>query len=461
MNIMLKLLAKISSLFFILVLLSCSNSESENPPVDIPQDYIQFGTPFTNMPSNEDIVMYEVNIRAFSPEGNLQGVINKLNHIKSLGTNVIWLMPIHPVGQVNSINSPYCIKDYKSVGSEYGTLEDLRNLTTQAHQMGMAVILDWVANHTAWDHPWISSNPEWYTQNASGQIVHPPGTNWTDVADLNFNNQQMRTAMIDAMRYWVLEANVDGFRCDYADGVPFAFWNQAINHFKSSLPNRKVLWFAEGNRNDHFFAGFDLNFGWNFYGSLVSVWNGGSATQLYNTHIADYSNAFGNKQVLRFTTNHDESAWDVTPMIKFNGKKGAMAASVATIFMGGVPLFYSSQEVGRISNLPFFSNQAIDWTTNPDMLSDYQTMMQAYKNSNAARKGVLTHHSSSNIIAFHKKFQEEEILIIVNPRNSVQNFNVPNVFINTLWSNAMQHTSIQLQNQLSLNAYDFLILTKN
>ncbi|MFN4199338.1 MAG: alpha-amylase family glycosyl hydrolase [Flavobacterium sp.] len=286
-----------------LIFISCSNSESENPPVDIPQDYTQFGIPFTNMPSHEDIVMYEVNIRAFSPEGNLQGVINKLNHIKSLGTNVIWLMPIHPVGQVNSINSPYCIKDYKSVGSEYGTLEDVRNLTTQAHQMGMAVILDWVANHTAWDHPWISSNPEWYTQNASGQIVHPPGTNWTDVADLNFNNQQMRSAMIDAMRYWVLEANVDGFRCDYADGVPFAFWNQAINHFKSTLPNRKVLWFAEGNRNDHFFAGFDLNFGWNFYGSLVSVWNGGAATQLYNTHIADYSNAVGNKQVLRFTTN--------------------------------------------------------------------------------------------------------------------------------------------------------------
>ena len=190
--------------------------------------YTQYGTPFGQVPAPEDVIMYEVNLRAFSPGGDLQGVIDRLDNIRDLGVNVIWLMPIYPVGELNSVNSPYCVKNHKEVSPEYGTLNDLRKLTDEAHARGMAVIMDWVANHTAWDNPWIE-NKDWYTQNASGDIISPPGTNWLDVADLNFSNLEMREAMVDAMKYWVFEANVDGYRCDYADGVPYAFWTRAIN----------------------------------------------------------------------------------------------------------------------------------------------------------------------------------------------------------------------------------------
>ncbi|MFN6225422.1 MAG: alpha-amylase family glycosyl hydrolase, partial [Bacteroidota bacterium] len=214
----------------LLVLVSLLNACRDNPSLPLPQDptppYPAYGTPFGGVPDTRDMVMYEVNLRAYSSAGNIQGVINRLDSIKLLGVNVLWLMPLHPVGVLKGINSPYCVRDYKAVGAEYGTLEDLRSLTDAAHSRGMAVLMDWVANHTAWDHPWMA-NDGWYTQNNQGQVVHPPGTNWLDVADLNYSNQAMRDAMLDAMLYWIYQANIDGFRCDYADGVPFDFWETA------------------------------------------------------------------------------------------------------------------------------------------------------------------------------------------------------------------------------------------
>ena len=440
----------------LLVSISCSKDDSTTPEPNNPIGYVQYGTPFANMPATDNIVMYEVNIRAFSANGNLQGVTSRLDEIKALGVNVIWLMPIHPVGILNGINSPYSVKDYKGVGSEYGTLEDVRTLTTEAHNRGMAVILDWVANHTSWDNPWIQ-NTDWYTKNNAGNIVHPPGTNWTDVADLNFDNSDMRLAMIDAMQYWVLEANIDGFRCDYADGVPFSFWNQAINKLKLT-PSRNLLFLAEGNRSDHFFAGFNLNFGWNYYSKLKNVWNGESAAGLMAMHTSDYNNVTNGKHILRFTTNHDESAWDATPMTIFNGKKGALAASVVSTFMGGVPLIYSGQEVGRQNTLPFFSNSGIDWNANPDMLLDYKTMMAVYTNSNAARKGVLTDFSSNDVICFRKTVTNETLLVLVNTRNTTVTYTLPSAFQNTNWTATLTNNTMNLSNTVTLEPYKYLIL---
>jgi len=233
----------VGAISFVLLLVSCRPYEL--PSIDTTN---QYGSPFNEVPQTEDIILYEVNLRAFSTTGDLQGVIDKLDHLQSLHVNVIWLMPIHPIGTINSVNSPYSVRDYKAVSSEYGDLATLRALTDAAHARGMCVIMDWVANHTAWDHPWIT-NSEWYTRDANGSIIMPPGTNWADVADLNFDNQEMRAAMVDAMKYWILEANVDGFRCDYADGVPFDFWQDAISQLRS-IPNRSLIMLAEGDRHD-------------------------------------------------------------------------------------------------------------------------------------------------------------------------------------------------------------------
>lgn len=412
--------------------------------------------PFDKVPAVENVVLYEVNLRAYSAAGDIESVKYRLDELQEMGVNVVWLMPIYPVGQVNSVNSPYCVRNYKSVGEEYGNLSDLRDFTSAAHAKGIAVMLDWVANHTSWDHPWIDEHPDWYTQDGSGNIVHPPGTNWTDVADLNYNNLDMQAEMISSMAYWIREANVDGFRCDYADGVPYDFWVSAIDSLRQ-LPGRDLLFFAEGNRGDHFAAGFDMAFGWDFYASVISVFNGQAATLLQATHAYEYSGVSAGKHWVRFTTNHDESAWNATPMSLFNGKAGALAASVITVFTGGVPLIYGSQEVGTVNTVPFFYNSQINWLANSDMLEAYNKMLTFYSQNEAARIGDNTFYTTKDVVCFTKDWNGEQILVIVNVRNSNQTFNVSSNLQN-IYTNVMTNTSKTLGAQISLSAYEYLIL---
>lgn len=448
---------KIIYLFvFFILLVSCGEDPIEPKPTG-PQ---QYSTPLSNVPDIDKATIYEVNLRAQSSEGNLQGVISKLAHIKSLGTNIIWLMPIYEQGSVNSVNSPYSVKNYEKISPEYGTLADLRALTDQAHAMGMAVILDWVANHTAWDHPWISAHPEWYSQNSSGQIIIPPGTNWNDVADLNFDQNAMRKAQIDAMKYWVLEANVDGFRCDYADGVPFDFWSEAIAALKS-LPKRDVLMLAEGTRSDHYQAGFDLTYGWNYYTTLKNVWNGAATSTLTTTNQLEYGNIPTGKGKVRFTTNHDESAWDASPMSLFNGKNGAIAASVVSIFSGGVPLLYTGQEVGKTGTTPFFSNTTINWTSNADMLSAYQKLYAIYNNNSAARSSTISAYQLSNdLVCWKKTNGSSSVLILVNVRNATINATLPPALTGN-FNNLISGISENLSSALTLTPYAYRIYQMN
>ena len=448
---------KLSSFLLLCLLLFACGEDPIEPTPTGPQ---QYGTPLSNVPDVDKATIYEVNLRAQSSEGTLQGVISKLDHIKSLGTNIIWLMPIYEQGTVNSVNSPYSVKNYEKISPEYGSLADLRALTDQAHALGMAVILDWVANHTAWDHPWISEHPEWYTQNANGQIIIPPGTNWNDVADLNFEQSAMRKAQIDAMKYWVLEANVDGFRCDYADGVPFDFWNEAIAALKA-LPKRDVLMLAEGTRSDHYQAGFDLTYGWNYYTALKNVWNGAATSTLTSTNQLEYGNIPAGKGKVRFTTNHDESAWDASPMSLFNGKNGALAASVINIFSGGVPLLYTGQEVGKTGTTPFFTNSTINWTANADMLASYQKLYTIYNQNSAARgNNISSYQLSNDLICWKKTNGASSMLILVNVRNSTINITLPPALTGN-FANLVSGQNEDITTSMSLPAYAYRIYRLN
>lgn len=418
-----------------------------------------YGTPYNNISATEDMVMYEINERAFSASGNLQGIIDRLDSIKALGVNTIWLMPIHPIGITKTVNSPYCVRNYKEVNTEFGTLDILRDLVSQAHQKNMAVIIDWVANHTAWDNPWIN-NKDWYTQDGSGNIVIPPGTNWSDVADLNYSNNDMRLAMIKAMKYWVLTANIDGYRTDAADLVPYDFWKQAIDTLKN-MPGRNLILLAEGSRTDHFTAGFQLNYAWDFYTALKNVFkNNNAASSLFTANTNEYASIPTGKKKLRFTTNHDESAWDATPITLFNGKQGALAASVITSYINGGPLIYSSQEVGRITTVPFFSNSPIDWTQNSDMVTAYKNIFAFYNNSNALRRGSLTAYTDNDIVCFKKTYNTEEAVVLVNTRNSIINYTLPAALTNTNWNNAFDNTAVTLATSISINPYGYIVLKK-
>jgi glycosidase len=451
--------------FTCFLFINCKKTETivVTPTITVDPDLVQFGTPFANVPATKDLAMYEVNMRAFSSEGTFKGVQARLDSVKALGINVLWLMPIHPVGVLNSVGqlgSPYSVKNYKEVNPEFGTLEDLQNLVKEAHNRNMAVIIDWVANHTAWDNPWITAHDDWYSKDAAGKITIPSGTNWADVADLNFDKPDMRISMINAMKYWILRANIDGFRCDYADGVPYDFWKQATDSLKN-VPNRKYVLLAEGSRSNHFAAGFQMNYGWDFYGQLKNTYkNNLSPNSIIASHNSEYNSVASGAAKLRFTTNHDESAWSDTPINLFGGQKGALSAFVLTAYLGGVPLLYTGQEVGRPDKTPFFSRSPINWNLNPDIAAEYKRLMAFRQASNAVKEGTLESLSDANVVVFKKIFQTEEVLVLVNIRNAVSTYTVASTLVNSTWKNALDNTAVTVGTQVSLQPYQYLILKK-
>lgn len=433
-------------LIFLLLFQNCESNDNQNT-----DNTVQF-----TVPATEDIIMYEINIGSFSNQGNINGITARLHNIKALGINTIWLMPIHPIGTLNSFGSPYCVKNYREVNPQLGNLQDLKTLVEQAHLRNIAIIMDWVANHTSWDNPWITEHPNWYTQDGSGTIISPAGTNWSDVADLNFDNAEMRLEMIAAMSFWINEVGIDGFRCDAADLVPFDFWQQAINSLENNS-ERNIILLAEGSREDHFAAGFQMNFGWNWYNTLKNVFTAnGNPASLYTTHTNEYSSVPFGKRRLRFTTNHDLSN-EQTPVSVFGSKKAAEAASVATLLMNGTPLIYSGQEVGVNQPSIYLTGQPINWNANADMLEAYTAMLQFYKNSDVARKGTITYYNNSDCIVFEKKIGNDKLLIIINSRSTTKTASIPNNLQGN-WKNALLNQSVTISENVQLNGYEYLIL---
>lgn len=457
--------SKINVLNFIPLLMflsfgSCGNTPNTSTPVtptNTNQDPAQYGTPFTEVPDARDAVIYQVNMRCFSSTHNFQGVISRLDSIKNLGINVIYLMPVYPVGILKSVNSPYCVKDYKAVNSEFGTLDDLRSLIDGAHTRGMTVILDWVANHTSWDNAWIS-NPTWYVQNAGGVIQSPTG--WTDVAQLNFQNQDMRKTMIKDMKYWVLTANCDGFRCDYADGPPADFWKQAIDTLRN-ISTHKLLMMAEGTRNDHYASGFNYTFGFRFYGQLKTIYSSNQpATAIDNINSQEFPSGTSDMNlVVRYITNHDVNSSDGTPLDLFGGNTGSMAAFVVAAYMEGVPMIYNGQEVGTSYRLTFpFTTTTINWSSNPGMMAEYKKIISFRNNSAAIRRGTLTSYDNANVCAFTKTAGSQTVVVISNLRNSTTNFTLPASLTNTVWSDAFSGNSVSLNTQIALQPYSYIVL---
>ena len=447
----------IKSFVFICIIAtaSCSNNDSNTSAPNGSSSNIDGFFP----KPTADIVMYEINPTAFSASKNLQGITNRLDNIKALGINTIWIMPIYPVGVVNSFGSSYCVKDYTSVRSSLGNLQDLKNLVSAAHQKGIAVILDWVANHTSWDNSWITANPNWYTHNSSGQIISPAGTPWNDVADLDFSNSAMRTAMINAMKFWVVEANIDGFRFDAADFVPYDFWQQA-NTALNSIPNKQLILLAEGSRADHFTAGSQMNFAWDYLGTEKNVFGTtqGNATSFFTTNTTEYAFVPSGKKKLRFTTNHDESNI-ATPISVYGGMNGALAASVIAIYLQGVPLIYCGQEVGVSSTATYNGINTIDWNSNGSMLSAYTSLLGFYNTSSTARTGTLVNYNDSNVVAFSKTSATQQILVLVNVRNTSKTFVVPNALQGN-WINALNESAITLSGSINLTGFQYLILKR-
>ena len=313
--------------------------------------------------------LYEVFVEDFSPAGNIRGVIAGLDSIKALGTNVLWVMPIHPRGIENrkgTLGSPYAARDYRAIDSAYGSPADFRALVDSVHARGMKIILDWVPNHTAWDNVWVKEHPDFYVRDAQGRLTVPTDaegkpTDWTDVAELDYGNPALRRSMIETMQYWLREYNLDGFRVDVAGFVPYEFWREAVPALRASVP-RRILLLAEWGDMEMHRAGYDLTYGWDGYSRLKAVWKGDSASSFVRQVKGEQDTIPAGGMRLRFTTNHDETSWDKPAATLFGGSAGARAAFVAMALLPGRPLMYNGQEVESNQVLNLFEHQPVAWS---------------------------------------------------------------------------------------------------
>lgn len=399
------------------------------------------------------MVIYEANPKVFASSDALKAIEGRLDEIQDLGVNVIWLMPIQQQGSKNAVGSPYCIRDFKSVNSSYGTLESLKSLVSKAHSMDMKVILDWIANHSSWDNNWITEHPDWYTKDANGNIISPAGMGWNDVADLNFNSKEMRAAMIDAMTYWVKEADIDGFRCDYADGVPADFWKEALDAVKTIDQDAVLL--AEASDEKLLDCGFQMLYGWDFQSKLVDVFAGKRTVEkLYESHKGEYKNLAEGKDRLRFSTNHDKAMNEASPITMYKGERGAMAAFVIAAYMGGIPLIYSSQEIGYAKTLSFFNNTILDWNSNPSYTEEYQKVMRAYTESVEARGGEMTLYNTGNLVTI---YYQGGLMVTVNTTGADVQVKTPMERSGDKAVDMMTGKQENIPAALSLGAYEYKI----
>lgn len=309
---------------------------------------------------SKDAVIYEVNIRQYTEEGTFDAFAEHLPRLKELGVDILWLMPVYPIGEKNrkgSLGSYYSIKDYKAINPEFGSMEDFKELVDKVHEMDMHIVLDWVANHTAWDHPWIEEHPEWYTQNEEGEIIAPV-EDWTDVADLDYSNEEMRAAMVDALTFWVREADIDGYRCDVAGMVPVDFWENA----REAIESVKPVWMLAEDESEMELleSAFNANYGWELHHTMNSVVKGEKTAVDVAGYFEKIDTLYpAGTWPMQFTTNHDENSWNGTAYERLGDAVEIMTALTFTV--EGMPLIYSGQEAGLNKRLEFFEKDTINW----------------------------------------------------------------------------------------------------
>ncbi|UUF15753.1 MULTISPECIES: alpha-amylase family glycosyl hydrolase [Flavobacterium] len=450
------------ALLLAVAFVSCSSSDDDSDKTP-ESTYTQYGAPFEKMPKKEDAIIYQVNIRAFSQAGTLKGVQDRLYQIQELGANVIYLMPVFPVGKERAsgeLGSPYAVKDYKAVNPDFGTLQDLQTLVEEAHKKNMAVVLDWVANHTAWDNAWITQHKNWYQQDAAGNIIIPPGTNYNDVAQLNFENTEMKDAMIDAMSYWVYNANIDGFRCDYADFVPNNFWADAITKLRKIKKNQSILMLAEGSKYNHFASGFDYTFGFNFFSTLEKLFKENKpATTIQDSNATEYANNYNpENRVVRYTSNHDVNLTDGTPLELFGGKKGSIATFVVAAYLKSVPMIYNGQEIGYAQRLNYFAKTPIDWSTaDNDMLAEYKKIIAFRNTSNAIKTGTFTGYSNNAVSAFTMVKDSEKVFVLSNLTDATVKHLVPSTLKGN-WKDAFTGAAVTVGTEITLQPFQYIVL---
>jgi glycosidase len=373
-------------------------------------------------------VIYEVNIRQYTNEGTFKAFMEHMPRLQELGIDILWLMPIHPIGEEKrkgTLGSYYSVKDYKGINPEFGSEEDFQDLVDKAHELGMYVILDWVANHTAWDHQWMKDHPGFYAKDSTGNNYGP--FDWTDVAQLDFSQPKLHQHMIDAMEYWVREFNIDGYRCDVAGNVPRKFWDKA----RKSLDKIKPVFMLAEDEAKHLLLedAFDMNYGWELHHIINEIAKGNmdvdNLAEYYTKEDSIYPK---DCYRLQFITNHDENSWNGTEFERMGN--GVRTFAALTFSVPGMPLLYTGQEFGMDKRLEFFEKDVIEYTEN-DFPEFYKSLISFKKENplfwNGAAGGnfELLKTGNKHVFAFKRFTDTNEAFAIFNLSGNEEKITVP------------------------------------
>ncbi|OGU70667.1 MAG: alpha-amylase [Ignavibacteria bacterium RBG_16_34_14] len=381
-------------------------------------------------------VIYEVNLRQYTEAGTFKAFEEHLPRLKEMGVGILWLMPIHPIGEKNkkgSLGSYYSVKDYKAVNPEHGTLEDFKSLVDKIHKMGMYVIIDWVANHSGWDNVWVKEHPDFYTKDSLENFV-PPVADWTDVIDLNYDNKELWTAMIDAMKFWVEEYDIDGFRCDVAAMIPLEFWLEA----RKELDNLKPVFLLAEAWEPELHRAFDMTYSWDVHHLMSDIAKGKKNAGDLKTQLEKEKEMYSETAFrMQFTSNHDENTWNGTVYEKFGD--GAEAFAALTFMTPGMPLIYNGQEAGLNKRLQFFEKDPIEWKEDK-FKQIYTKLCELKKENNALLSGemggtlqILTYLNDVDIFAVIRERNGEKIFSVFNLSGCEKNIKLESPLIKGMY----------------------------
>lgn len=374
---------------------------------------------------SKNATIYQINTRQFTAAGTFRAAEKELPRIKALNVDIIWLMPVHPIGEKNrkgTLGSPYAVKDYLGVNPEFGTLEDLKHFVATAHGLGLHVILDWVANHTAWDNPMAAEHPEWYQKDWKGAFRPTPWFDWTDIINLDYSSPGLRKYMTDALKFWVREVGVDGYRCDVAGFVPVDFWNQARRELDAIKP---VFMLAEWETRDLHAEAFDMTYAWSWYDALVNIAKGKADVGALAGYYS-WNEGFYPRDIMRmnFTSNHDKNSWEGTGPEQMGDV--LPAATVLSAVSEGMPLLYNGQEDGETKRLKFFEKDPIEWRGHPN--AELYRKLFALKHANTAlwnalwgaRMVQVVNTAPAAVLSFVRQNDHDKVFAVLNFSKAAQ-----------------------------------------
>jgi alpha-amylase len=410
----------------------------------------------------ENAVIYEVNIRQYSPEGTFKAFEKDIPELKKLGVKILWIMPVFPIGldkRKEGLGSYYSVKDYKAINPEFGNLADYKKLVATAHEYGIYVIQDWVPNHTAWDHAWVKENPDYYTKDKDGKMISP--FDWTDVVKLNYDNQNMRKAMISDMNFWLKNANIDGFRCDVAMEVPKDFWENAIKELKKTKPLFMLMEAEQPNLMEN---AFDMQYAWEEHKIMNEVAQEKKTVKDLDTYYANRKVKYAKDDIdMHFTSNHDENSWNGTEYERLGDAVEIFA--VLTYLTPGMPLIYNGQEYDFNKRLKFFVKDEIT-KTNGKMFPIYEKLGEL-KNNNVALNGgknpatykKINTSNDDKILAFVREKNDKKVIFVGNLNKDKTDFSL-NLEGNYLDYMSGKNIKLSKNQKMNFASWEYKILVK-